>query len=107
LCADDTNAKTNVPYYYNQQRVTTKHASIAAKPKLNPLIFLKCDCSGPQNPARNCRTSAVTAFDVGFHDQLQDGFSDAAKKVAAILLCEQFGKVHVGFGHRGLRVVRG
>ena len=51
--------------------------------------------------------SADQAFDVGLHDQLKNGLGDATKKIAAILLCEELGNVHVGFGHRGLRVVRG
>ena len=50
---------------------------------------------------------ADRAFNVGLHDQLQYGLGDGAKKIAAVLLCQKLGKVHVGFGHRGLRMVRG
>ena len=50
---------------------------------------------------------ADQAFDIGLHDQLQNGLGDGAKEVATVLLCQKLGKVHVGLGHRGLRVVRG
>ncbi|WP_318340284.1 hypothetical protein [Defluviimonas sp. D31] len=47
------------------------------------------------------------AVDIGLHDQLQDGLGDTAQKVALIVLGQKLGQVHVGFGHRGLRKVRG
>jgi hypothetical protein len=50
---------------------------------------------------------ADQALDIGFHDQLQNSLGDRTQKVAAVLLCEKPGKVHVGLGHRGLRVIRG
>ena len=57
---------------------------------------------GPFVPA-----GADQALDIGLHDQLQDGLGDGAQKVALIVLCQKLGQVHVGLGHRGLRVVRG
>ncbi len=42
---------------------------------------------------------ADQAFDIGLHDQLQYGLGDGAKKIAAVLLGQKFGKVHVGLGH--------
>lgn len=50
---------------------------------------------------------ADQAFNVGLHDQLKNGLGDGAKEIATILLGQKFGKIHVGLGHRGLRVVRG
>lgn len=52
-------------------------------------------------------TGADQAVDIGLHKQLKDGLGDRAQEVALIVLCQQLGKVHVGLGHRGLRVVRG
>jgi hypothetical protein len=51
--------------------------------------------------------SADQTFDVKLHNQLKDGLSNAAKEIATVLLGQKIGKVHVGLGHRGLRVVRG
>lgn len=34
------------------------------------------------------------AFDIGLRDQLQDGLSDGAKKIAAVMLGPKLGKVH-------------
>ena len=50
---------------------------------------------------------ADQAFDIGLHDQLKDGRGDAAQEISLIVLCQKLGQVHVGLGHRGLRVVRG
>jgi len=50
---------------------------------------------------------ADQALDIGFHEKLQNRLGDGAKKIATVLLGQKFGKVHVGLGHRGLRVVRG
>jgi hypothetical protein len=52
-------------------------------------------------------SGADQAFHVGFHDQLQDGFGDGAQEVALIVLGRKLGQVHVRFGHRGPRKVRG
>ena len=40
----------------------------------------------------------------GFQDRLRNRLGNAAKKIAAVLLGQKFGKVHVGFGHRGLPI---
>ena len=53
---------------------------------------------GMEMPVRVASTSATPVEPAG---------KLGAKKVAAILLCQKLGKVHVGLGHRGLRVVRG
>ena len=45
--------------------------------------------------------------DIALHDQLQHRLGDRAKEVALIVLGQKLGQVHVGFGHRGLRRVRG
>jgi len=50
---------------------------------------------------------ADQAFDVSLHQKLQHGLGNGAKEIATVLLGQKFGKVHVGPGHRGLRVVRG
>ena len=50
---------------------------------------------------------ADQAFDIGLHDQLQNGLGDDAQEVALIVLGQKLGQVHVGLGHRGLRKVRG
>ena len=47
------------------------------------------------------------AVDIGLHHQLKDSLSNAAQKISLIVLGQKLGQVHVGFGHRGLRVVRG
>ena len=39
------------------------------------------------------------ALVIGLHDQLRNGLGDRAKKIAAILLCQKLGKVHVGLGY--------
>ena len=46
-------------------------------------------------------------FDIGLHQKLQHRLGDGAKEITAVLLGQKLGKVHVGLGHRGLRVVRG
>ena len=53
------------------------------------------------------RGQTPEAVDIGLHDQLKHGLGDAAQKVALIVLGQKLGQVHVGFGHRGLRKVRG
>ena len=50
---------------------------------------------------------ADQAVDIGLHDQLKDGLGDTAKQITLIVLLQKLGQVHVGLGHRGLRVVRG
>jgi hypothetical protein len=47
------------------------------------------------------------AVDIGLHEQLEDSLGDAAKQVTLIVPLQKLGQVHVGLGHRGLRVVRG
>jgi len=50
---------------------------------------------------------ADQAFDVSLHQKLECGPGNDAKEIATVLLGQKFRKVHVGLGHRGLRVVRG
>ena len=50
---------------------------------------------------------ADQAVNIALHDQLKDGLGNAAQEVALIVLGQKLGQVHVGFGHRGLRKVRG
>ncbi|WP_434063273.1 hypothetical protein [Gemmobacter denitrificans] len=52
-------------------------------------------------------TGTDQALDIGLHDQLQHSLSYAAKKVTLIVLGQKLGQVHVGLGHRGLRMVSG
>jgi hypothetical protein len=64
--------------------------------------------------------SADQTFHIGLHDQLQDGFGNAAQEVTLIVLGQKLGQVHASpwslgpmalpwldLGHRGLRKVRG
>jgi len=50
-------------------------------------------------------SSTDRAVTIGFHDRLRNRLGNAAKKIAAALRGQKLGKVHVGFGHRGLRIV--
>ena len=50
---------------------------------------------------------ADDAFDIGLHDELENRFGDSPQEVALIMLLKKLGKVHGGFGHRGLRLARG
>ena len=50
-------------------------------------------------------SSTDRAVAIGFHGRLRNRLGNAAKKIAAVLLGQKLGKVHVGFGHRGLRIV--
>ncbi len=50
---------------------------------------------------------ADQSLDIGLHEKLKNGLGDGAQKIALIVLLQKLGKVHVGLGHRGLRVVRG
>ena len=95
-----------------------KTGEIAALPELGNLEVQRAQTgiesalSIPVAPRRAVIATFVLArtdqaFNVGLHDQLQDGLGNAAKKIATILLGQKFGQVHVGFGHRGLRVGRG
>ena len=52
-------------------------------------------------------TRADQAFDIGFHDQLQDSLGNGAQELAPIVFCQKLGQVHVGLGHRGLGAVCG
>src|SRR5919202_2266052 len=45
---------------------------------------------------------ADEALDIGFHEDLQDGFGHAAQEVALSTLLQQGGKWHAVIGHRGL-----
>jgi len=52
-------------------------------------------------------SSTDRAVAIGFHDPLRNRLGNAAKKIATVLLGQKLGKVHVGFGHRGLLYCRG
>jgi len=50
-------------------------------------------------------SSTDRTFAIGFHDRLRNRLGNAAKKIAAVLRGQKLEKVHVGFGHRSLRIV--
>jgi len=91
---------------------------IAALPQLRHLEVQRAQTgiesarSVPVSPGRALigpfvLAGADQAFDIGLHDKLKNGLGNGAKEITAVLLCQELGKVHVGLGHRGLRVVRG
>ena len=95
-----------------------KAGEIAALPELGHLQVqpaqtgIESALSIPVPPRRAAVRAFMLAgadlpFDISLHQKLQNGLGDGAKEIAAILLGQKRGKVHVGLGHRGLRLVRG